>query len=327
MRRREFVGGLAVAAIVPSRGFAQQMRPRRKRLGVLLIGTPESRSAQTAAYRRWLEQSGWNTDVNLDLEYRWASSDERQLRDQAAEIANGSPDVILVESSAGLRAVRQAAPLVPIVFVMVGDPVGSGFVNSLAHPGGTITGFTNFESAMASKWLEVLKDVAPSTKSVAVLLHPDEPSHAKYWATAEDASRVMGVGLTRMEMRSVDDIERGFKKLTKQPDQGLMVFPHLITASNRKLIIELAAAHSVPAVYGIRFFAQDGGLISYGVDSEDLFRRAFGYVDRIFRGVKSRDLPVQAPNKFDLVVNLRTAKALGLAVPPTLLARADEVIE
>jgi putative ABC transport system substrate-binding protein len=328
MRRRDLFKSIGFAAVSwPLAAQAQQTQLRRRRLGVLLIGTPESRSAQTAAYTRWLEEIGWKTAVNLDLEYRWATGNEQHLRDQATDIASRSPDVILVESSAGLSAMRQAAPSVPIVFVMVGDPVGSGFVNSLAHPGGTITGFTNFEPSMGGKWLEVLKEAAPSIATVAVLLHPDQPSHVNYWNSAEAASRVIGVRLTKMEMRNADDIERAFEKLPTGSEQGLMVFPHLVTASNRKSIIESAGRHRIPAVYGVRFFAKDGGLISYGVDSQDLFRRAFSYIDRIFRGASPSDLPVQAPIKFELAINLKTAKAIGLNVPPMLLARADEVIE
>ena len=328
MQRREFITLLGGAVVVwPLAAQAQQAQLRRRRLGVLLIGTPESRSSQTADYARWLEEIGWKTTVNLDLEYQWATDNQQQLRDQATAIARHSPDVILVESSDGLSAMRQAAPSVPIVFVMVGDPVGSGFVNSLAHPGGAITGFTNFEPSMGGKWLEVLKEVAPSTATVSVLLHPDQPTHRNYWNSAEAASHVIGVRVTKLEFRAAEDIERAFDKLPIGSDQGLMVLPHLITASNRKSIIELAGRHRIPTVYGIRFFAKDGGLISYGVDSQDLFRRAFSYVDRIFRGASPSDLPVQAPIKFELIINLKTAKVLGLTIPPTLLTRADEVIE
>jgi ABC-type uncharacterized transport system substrate-binding protein len=328
MQRRDLIKSIGLAVVSSTLAAqAQPARARRRRLYVLLIGSPESRAVQTAAYTRWLEEVGWKSTVNLDLDYRWAAGDEQRLREQAADIARQSPDAILVESSAGLSAMRQAAPSVPIVFVMVGDPVGSGFVNSLAHPGGTITGFTNFEPSMGGKWLEVLKEVAPYITTVSVLLHPDQSSHVNYWNSVEAASRIMGIPATKIEMRSASDIERAFEKLPTGSEQGLIVFPHLITASNRKSIIELAGRHRIPAVYGVRFFAKDGGLISYGVDSQDLFRRAFGYVDRILRGESPRDLPVQAPIKFELAINLKSAKAIGLNVPPMLLARADEVIE
>jgi putative ABC transport system substrate-binding protein len=328
MRRRDLIKSIAFAGVSwPLVARAQQTQLRRRRLGVLLIGTPENRTTQAAAYARWLEEVGWKTTVNLDLEYRWATGNQEHLRDQAAEIASLSPDVILVESATGLAAMRQAAPSVPIVFVMVGDPVGSGFVNSLAHPGGSITGFTNFEASMGGKWLEVLKEVAPSTAIVAVLLHPDQPLHVKYWNSTEAASRVIGVRLTKMEVRVADDIERAFERLPTGSEQSLIVFPHFITVSNRKSIIGLAERRRIPAVYGVRFFATDGGLISYGVDSQDLFRRAFSYVDRIFRGASPSDLPVQAPIKFELAINLKSARAIGLDVSPMLLARADEVIE
>jgi putative ABC transport system substrate-binding protein len=327
MRRRDLFGVLGIVLGWPLAARAQQAQPRRRRLGLLLIGTPESRATQTTVYARWLEQTGWKASLNLDLEYRWAAGDQEHLRQQAADIASLAPDVILVESAAGLAAVRQMAPSIPIVFVMVGDPVGSGFVNSLAHPGGTITGFTNFEPSMGGKWLEVLKESAPVIKTVAVLLHPDQSSHANYWKSAEAASHIIGIPLTKMAIRNADDIERALERLPTGSEQGLMVLPHLITASNRKSIIDFAARHRIPAVYGVRFFAKDGGLISYGVDSQELFRGAFGYINRILRGEKPSDLPVQAPIKFELVINLKTAKTLGLAVPPTLLARADEVIE
>ena len=328
MRRRDLIKSIGIAAVTwPLVAPAAQTQSRRRRLGVLLIGTQKSRAAQTEAYARWLEGLGWKANVNLDLEYRWATGNKERLRNQAADLASLSPDVILVQSTAGLLAMRQAAPSIPIVFVMVGDPVGSGFVDSLARPGGSITGFTNFEPSMGEKWLEVLKEVAPSISTVAVLLHSDTQAHVKLWNSAEAASRVLGVRLTKAEVRSVDDIEQAFEKLPARKEQGLMVFPHLITASNRKLIIKLAERHRIPAVYAVRFFAKDGGLISYGVDSQELFRRAFSYVDRIFRGASPGDLPVQTPNKLELIINLKSAKAIGLNVPPTLLLRATEVIE
>jgi putative ABC transport system substrate-binding protein len=328
MRRRDLIKSIGFAvASWPSVARAQQTQSHRRRLGVLLIGTQKSRAAQTQAYARWLEELGWKTTLNLDLDYRWATSNHEHLRAQAAELANLSPDVILVQSNSGLQAMRQAAPSIPIVFVQVGDPVGSGFVNSLARPGGSITGFTNFEPSMGGKWLEVLKEIAPSISTVAVLLHPDTPAHANFWKSAEAASRVFGVRLTKAGVRSADDIKQAFEKLPAGKEQGLLVFPHLITASNRKLIAELAKRHRIPAVYAVRFFAKDGGLISYGVDSQDLFRRSFSYIDRIFRGANPGDLPVQAPIKFQTIINLKSAKAIGLDVPPTLLLRADEVIE
>ena len=326
MKRRDLIKSIGFAAVSwPLVARAQQSR--RRRLGVLLIGTQKSRTAQTEAYSRRLEEFGWKTTVNLDLEYRWATANKEHLRNQAADLARLSPDVILVQSTAGLKAMRRAAPSVPIVFVMVGDPIATGFVNSLAHPGGITTGFTNFVPSMGGKWLEVLKEISPSITTVAVLLNPDQRSHANYWKSAEAASRVLGVRLTRAELRSADDIKRAFEKLPAGKEQGLLVLPHLITASNRKLIIKLAKRHRLPAVYAVRFFAKDGGLISYGVDSQDLFHRAFSYVDRIFRGANPGDLPVQAPIKFELIINLKSAKAIGLDVPPMLLSRADDVIE
>ena len=328
MRRREFVSLFGSAAAAwPVVVRAQPAQLRQRRLGMLLTSPQESRAAEAATYARWLEEVGWKAAANLDLEIRWATGNEDDLRDQVADLASLSPDVILVESAAGLSAMRQAAPSTPIVFIMVGDPVGSGFVKSLAHPNGSITGFTNFEPSMGGKWLEVLKEIAPSTAIVAVLLHPDNPLHVKYWNSAEAASQAVGVRLRKMEVRGADDIERAFAGLPTDSEQGLIVFPHFVTVSHRKSIIGLAGRHRIPAVYGVRFFATDGGLISYGVNFQDLLRRAFTYVDRIFRGASPSDLPVQAPIKFDLAVNLKSAKAIGLEVPPALLTRADEVIE
>jgi len=328
MRRRYLIKSILFAvASWPLVARAQQTQSRRRRLGVLLIGTQKSHTAQTQTYARWLEELGWKTTVNLDLEYRWATANLEDLRNRAAELASLSPDVILVQSTAGLLAMRQAAPSIPIVFVMVGDPVGSGFVDSLARPGGSITGFTNFEPSMGEKWLEVLKEVAPSISTVTVLLHPTQKTHENYWKSAEEAAHVFRVRLRKAEVRSADDIKQAFEKLPAGKEQGLLVLPHLVTASNRKLIIELAKKRGIPAVYAVRFFVKDGGLISYGVDSQNLFHRAFRYVDRIFHGTSPRDLPVQTPFQFKMIINQKTAKELGIKFPRSILLRASEVIE
>ena len=261
VKRREFITLLGGAAVTwPLAAWAQPERSRQRRLGMLLTSPQDSRNAETAAYGRWLEEVGWKPTANLDLEIRWTTGNEEHLRDQVADIASLSPDVILVESASALSAMRQAAPSIPIVFIMVGDPVGSGFVQSLSHPGGSITGFTNFEPSMGGKWLEVLKEIAPSTAIAAVLVHPDNPLHVKYWNSAEAASQVVGVSLRKMEVRGADDIERAFARLPTDSDHGLIVFPHFVTVSHRKSIIGLAGKHRIPAVYGVRFFATDGGL-------------------------------------------------------------------
>jgi putative ABC transport system substrate-binding protein len=323
IRRRAFIAGLA--ASMAARG-ASARSSRRRRLGVLLVGTPESRAAQLADYARWLEELGW-TSANLDLEYRWVSGNPQDLRREAAELAGHSPDVIMAQSNNAVAMMRQVAPSIPTVFVMVADPVGNGFVNSFARPGGTVTGFSNFDASMGGKWLEVLKEMVPAITTVGVLTTRGQAMHEKLWHSVEAAAPVLNVRLQRLELRSADDIPRAFAALPSAGGAGMIVLPHLVTASNRKAIIELAARQRVPAVYGVRFYANDGGLISYGVDSQDLFRRGFGYVDRILRGAKPSDLPVQAPVKFELVINLKTATALGIKVPPMLLARADDVIE
>ena len=245
----------------------------------------------------------------------------------AKELVALQPDVILASSSPVLTAVKRATSTIPIVFVAVSSPVEAGFVQSLARPGGNATGLANFEGEMASKWLGQLKEIAPRTSRVAVLLHPDAAAHAVYWRDLSAAAPSVGVTPVAVPFRSTADIERGLTAFATEPDSGLVVLANVIATANRALIIRLAAQHRMPAIYPFRVFVADGGLVSYGIDLADAHRRVADYVDRVLKGTPPADLPVQLQTKFTLVINLKTAKALGLAVPPTLLALADEVID
>jgi putative ABC transport system substrate-binding protein len=249
------------------------------------------------------------------------------MRSYGTELAGHSPDVFLVQSNPALAALRPLAGNTPIVFVHVADPVGSGFVASLARPGSNITGFTNFEPSMGSKWLQTLKQVAPDVTHAAVLFHPETPANVAFWREAEAAAQKVGINVVAAGVHDASEVERAITAVAAQSNGGLVVYPHTVTEVHLRLIIELAGKYRLPAVYPFRYHAEAGGLLSYGVDALDLVPRAADYVDRIMRGANPGELPVQAPTKFELVINLKTAKALGLTVPPSLLARADEVIE
>jgi putative ABC transport system substrate-binding protein len=249
------------------------------------------------------------------------------MRADARELVALSPDLILVQTNPALTALRQTTSTVPCVFVQVSDPVGSGFIKSFAHPGGNITGFTNFEPEMGGKWLEVLKENAPDIVRAVVLLHADISVHSAYLRAAEMAGRQLGTAVIAAEVRNVADIERAVTALAVEPRSGLIVLPHPVHFVHRDQIIALAARHRLPSIYPLRLFANAGGLMSYGIDQVDQWLRAASYVDRILKGAKPADLPVQQPTKYELVINLKTAKALGLTIPPSVLARADEVIE
>jgi putative ABC transport system substrate-binding protein len=269
---------------------------------------------------------GWTEGRNLRLEYRWAAGDAALLRKQATELVGLAPDLILATSTPVLAALRQENPL-PIVFVQVTDPIGGGFVPNLARPGGSLTGFTSFEFTIGSKWLEALKHVAPAVTRVALIFNPDTAPFAHmFWQPVEDAAPSFDVEPMQAPVRDVGEIERTVAAFARQ-NGGLMVLPDVSTTNHRDLIIALAARHRLPAVYPYRYFATSGGLMSYGSDLADVYRRAASYVDRILKGAIPGDLPVQAPAKFEFVINLKTANALGLTVPPLWLGRADEVIE
>jgi putative ABC transport system substrate-binding protein len=329
VRRREFILALGgAAAACPLAARAQQLAHIR-RIGVLSPFSENDSEAQAnvSAFRHALEKLSWTVGTNLHIDYRWGSGDPERIRAYAIELVGLKPDVLLVSTALVLQPLQQQTRDIPIVFTQISDPVGSGFVASLSHPGGNVTGFTPAEFSMYGKSLEVLKEAAPHVARVAVILNPEQRPQAGMWRAIEAVAPSFRVQLTAAHVRNAAEIERAIDVFARQPNGGLLVLPNPVNEGNRKLIIAMAARHRLPAVYAFRFFVTDGGLISYGVDLADQYRQAASYVDRILRGEKPAELPVQQPTKFALVVNLKTAKALGLEVPPTLLARADEVIE
>jgi ABC-type uncharacterized transport system substrate-binding protein len=328
MRRRDFITLLGGAAAWPLAARAQQSE-RMRRIGVLtsLTMSDATSKARFAAFQQRLGLLGWNDGRNMRIEYRWAAGDPDDLRKYAAELVARAPEVIVANGSAATAVLLQATRSVPIVFTDVPDPVGAGFVDSLARPGRNATGFMLFEYGMSGKWLELLKEIAPGLTRVAVLRDPTMTASVGQFAAIQAVAPSMGVEVSPLDVRDAPEIERGITAFARGSNDGLIVASSPSAARHRDLIIKLAGAHRLPAVYSFRYYVTDGGLISYGPDPIDPFRRAAEYVDRILNGEKSADLPVQAPTKYELVINLKTAKALGLDVPPSLLARADEVIE
>jgi putative tryptophan/tyrosine transport system substrate-binding protein len=328
MRRRAFMSLLGAAAAWPLAARAQQS-DRIRRIGVLMSVAAEDPEgpARTAAFAHGLQQLGWSVGGKMRIDYRWGAGDGDRIRRYAAELIALAPDVILATGSATLGPLLQATRTVPIVFVHVPDPVGAGFVDSLPRPGGNATGFTLFEYVTSGKWLELLKEIAPRTTRAAVIRDPAIPSGIGQWGAIQTAAPSVGVEISPVNVRDVGEIERAVTAFAHSSNGGIIVTGSALTQVHRDLIVRLAARHKLPAVYFERFFVTGGGLVSYGADMVDQFRRAAGYVDRILKGEKPADMPVQAPTKYELVINLKTAKALGLDVPPTLLARADEVIE
>ena len=329
MKRREFitlVGGAAAAWPLAARA---QQRERMRRIGVLttLAADDAEAMARLAAFLQALQQLGWTDNRNVHIDYRWGAGEPERIRRNAAEMAALAPDVILANGTAGVGPLLQATRTVPIVFVQVSDPVGAGYVASLARPGGNATGFTLFEYGMGGKWLELLKQIAPSVTRAVVLRDPTQPTGIAQLAAMHSVAPSLGVEVSPVGLRDPDEIERGVAAFARGANGGLIVTAGALSLVHRDPIIALAARHRLPAVYPYRIFIASGGLMSYGTDSTDSYRRAAGYVDRILKGEKAADLPVQQPTKFDLVLNLKTAKALGLEISPTLLARADEVIE
>jgi putative ABC transport system substrate-binding protein len=330
MRRRAFISLLGGAAAWPLAARAQQPAERVRRIGVLMASTaddPESQ-ARIAAFVRALEQLGWTDGRNMRIDTRWATSNADDLRRHAGELAALAPDVILAAAGTSTVApLLQATRAVPIVFVVVIDPVGSGFVASLARPGGNATGFTMFEYGMSGKWLELLKEIAPGVTRAAVLRDPGVASGIGQFAAVQAVAPTFGVELSPVDARDAPEIERTVTAFARSSNGSLIVTSSPVATRHRDLIITLAARLRLPAVYASRFFVTGGGLISYGPDLVDQFRRGAGYVDRILKGEKPADLPVQAPTKYETVINLKTARSLGLTIPPSVLARADEVIE
>jgi putative ABC transport system substrate-binding protein len=330
VRRREFITliGGAAAATWPPAARAQQ-RERMRRIGVLMTTAADDQDnkVRLAAFQQRLQQLGWTDGHNVRIDYRFAAADPENYRKYAAELVALAPDVILAQSSGAIAPLLQATRTIPIVFTLVADPVGAGFVDSLARPGGNATGFTNFEYAISAKWLELLKDIAPGVTRVAVLRESAIAAGPAQFGVIQSVASSLGIELRPLDTGDAAGIERGIAAFAQAPNGGVIVTGSPAAAVHRKLIAALAARHRLPAIYNSRYFVADGGLISYGPDVIDQFRRAGQYVDRILRGEKPADLPVQAPVKYELVINLKAAKDLGLDLPASVLARADEVIE
>jgi putative ABC transport system substrate-binding protein len=330
MQRRVFLGVLGGAAAWPIAARAQQP-DRVRRIGVLMNLGAEDPEGQVrvAAFLQGLQQIGWSVGRNLQIDYRWGASDPDRIRTYATELVALAQDVIVASGGTVARALQLASHTIPIVFVQVADPVGIGVVASLARPGGNATGFTQFEFVMSEKWFELLKEIAPYVKRVAVLRNPTNAGAIGQLGALQSAARSSGVEVSLIDERDVGEIERAVTAFARGSNGGLIMLTGTggLTPKHRDLIITLAAQYRLPAIYPYRYFTTSGGLISYGPDTIDPYRRAAAYVDRILKGEKPADLPVQAPTKYETVINLKTAKALGLTVPPALLSRADEVIE
>jgi putative ABC transport system substrate-binding protein len=329
MRRREFITLLGGAAAAWPLAVRAQQAQKMRRIGVLMntaADDPEGK-ARNAAFERGLQELGWTDGRNVRIDYRWGAGDADRIRRYAAELVSLSPDVILTVGSATAGPLLEATRTVSIVFVQAPDPVGAGLVASLARPGGNATGFTLFEYGISGKWLELLKEIAPGVTRVAVLRDPAIAAGTGQLGAIQSVAPSFGVELSPLGVRDPGEIERAITTFARSSNGGLIVTVSTLAGVHRDLIVTLAARYKLPAVYYARYIVAGGGLISYGPDFVDQHRRAAGYVDRILKGEKPANLPVQTPTKYELAINLKTARALGLDVPPTLLARADEVIE
>jgi putative ABC transport system substrate-binding protein len=329
MRRREFVAAVtAVAAVWPFVARAQQPGTLR-RIGVLLVLAESDAEAplRVAALKKGLAEFGWVDGKNVRLDIRWAGGDAQRIQSQASELVASKPDVLIAGATSALAALYRHTRDIPIVFAQVADPVGSGYAANAARPGGNVTGFALYDATIAVKWIELLKQIADAVTRVALVYDPANPVWVQFLRAIEPIANRMGVQVVGAAVQMPGDIERTIDRFASEPNGGLIVAASPLTAVHRKQIIALAAKHRLPAVYTLRYFVSDGGLAFYGVDNLELYRRTASYIDRIFRGEKPGDLPIQYPNKFELVINLRTAKALGLEIPLSVLARTDEVIE
>jgi putative ABC transport system substrate-binding protein len=326
--RRQFISALGGAAAAWPLAVRAQQGERVRRIGLLqgLAADDPVAQANNAAFVQGLQQLGWTDGRNLHIDFRFGAGNAANVRKYAEELVALAPDVILAVSQ-GLGPLLQATRTIPIVFTIVPDPVGAGFVESLSRPGGNATGFLMLEYSLCGKWLELLKEIAPSLTRAAVLRDSTDPAGVGQFAVIQSAAPGVGVDVSPINLRDVAEIERAVAAFAQTANGGLIVTTSALSVVHRDLIVALAAQYNLPAVYSERFYVAAGGLISYGPNFRDQFRRAAGYVDRILKGEKPADLPVQAPTKYDLVVNLKTAKALGLTIPPTVLSRADEVIE
>jgi putative tryptophan/tyrosine transport system substrate-binding protein len=330
MRRREFIGLLGGMAVAWPLGGRAQQAGHVRRIGFLLGLTesdPEGH-ARIVAFRQGLETLGWAEGRNVRIDYRFAGGDPERVRAHVAELVALAPDLLVAHTAPVVAALKQATSTIPIIFVLVNDPMGQGFIASLAHPGGNITGFTFVDFEMIGKWLELLKEIAPGVIRAGLMFNPDlAPNFHVYLSEFRAVPTSLAVEITAVPVHDAAEIEAAIARLGRTPDGGLIVAPDPFTVVNRNVIMRSAESHRLPTVCALRQAAAEGMLMSYGPDASDIFRRSASYVDRILKGAKPADLPVQAPTKFELAINLKTAKALGLTVSPTLLARADEVIE
>ena len=329
MRRRDVITLLGGAAAAWPFGARAQQPERMRRVGVLVplaADDPQSQRRITA-FVQGLEAAGWTDGRNIRIDIRWTAGDTDRMRRHAAELVALAPDVILASGGTVVGALLEASRTTPIVFTLTVDPVGAGFVASLARPGGNLTGVTGYEYGVGAKWLELLKEIAPRVTRAAILRDASIPQGIGQFAVIQAAAPSLGIELRSVDVRNVDEIERGVAAFAREGSAGLIVTASSLAIVHRDLIIALAARHNLPAIYFQQFFVSAGGLVSYGFDPIDPHRRAAAYIDRILKGEKPGDLPVQVATKYELVINLKTAKALGLEVPPSLLARADEVIE
>jgi putative ABC transport system substrate-binding protein len=328
MQRREFIGLIGGAAAWPVMARAQQP-DRMRRIGVLVGASADGLDAQArqGAFLQGLQQLGWTDGRNVRIDTRWAGAKPDDIRKYAAELVALAPDVILAAGNAPVERLLQATRTVPIVFVFAIDPVGSGIVDSLSRPGGNATGFMQFEYSLTAKWLELLKQIAPGVTRAAVLRDAAVAAGIGQFAVIQSVAPSVGVEVSPINGRDASEIERAIAAFARTSNGGLIVTASALAGVHRDLLITLAARHKLPAIYSNRVAVTAGGLISYGADLVDQYRRAAGYVDRVLKGEKPADLPVQAPTKYELVINLKTARALGLDVPASLFARADEVIE
>ena len=328
MRRRDFIKVIAVSVAWPLAASAQQPEQMR-RIGMLMnrAANDAEGQARLSLFRQALRQLGWSEDRNIRIEICWGEDKVDLERKCAAELVALAPDLILASGTMSVAALQALSNTIPIVFASVGDPVGAGFVESLAHPGGNTTGFMLYEYSFYGKMLELLREIAPGVTRVAVLRNPTNPSQLATFGAVRGAAQVLGVEVVPIDTRDAGQIERGVTAFARSPNGGLIIMPGASASAHGTLIVALAARYKLPAIYSLRYNATGGGLISYGPDYDEPFRPAAGYVDRILKGEKPADLPVQGATKYELVINLKTAKALGLSVPNTLIGRADEVIE
>ena len=329
MRRREFIALLGGAAATWPLAARAQQSERARRIGVLCPFADDDVDAKTwfGAFQQGLHALGWEQGQNIRIEYRWAAGDQTRRASYAVELARGGFDLLFVVGGAELAELRRQTATIPIVFVQVSDPVKLGIITNLAHPGNNITGYVGAEHSIGAKWLSLLKDTAPIVSRVAVIFDPQNPSMPPYLEAIKTAAPSFGISLTLADVRNATDIERAITPFAQHPNGGMIVLPNAVTQLHRDLIIGLAAQYKLPAIYSYRLFTRSGGFISYGVDLADQYRQAASYVDLILKGAKAGDLPVQLPTKYELIVNLKTAKALGLTIPEAFLQTADEVIE